>query len=73
MSPKRKSDTEVLKIFNDKYFNNDVSQIPFHSLHAFDDIDDIYWDHEVVLNYVLNDNAPIKKRKAKPSKPPNMN
>ena len=47
--------------------------MPFHAAFVFDEVDDIYWAHGVLLNVVIKDNAPIKERKSKIQKSPYMN
>ena len=62
----------VLKKFDSKAFNDDVSQVPFHVAFIFDDVDDIYWAHERLLNDIISDHAPVKERKSKTQKPAYM-
>ena len=47
--------------------------MPFHAAFVFDEVDDIYWAHEVLLNDVIKDHAPGKERKSKIQEPPYMN
>ena len=61
------------KNFDQGSFNNDVGQIPFHAAYVFDDVDDIYWAHEMLLSEVIDIHAPIKGRKIKHKKPAFMN
>ncbi len=35
------------KHFDENAFNADVENIPFHATYVFDDVDDIYWAHEL--------------------------
>ena len=42
--------------------------MPFHAAYVFDDVDDIYWAHEWLLNDVINLHAPIKERISKHKK-----
>ena len=53
------------KNFSDAEFNQELSQVPFHVAHIFDDIDDIYWAHETLLREVLDEQAPLKQKKPK--------
>ena len=39
----------------------------------FDDVDDIYWAHERLLNDVINLHAPVKERISKLKKPAFIN
>ena len=63
--------------FEPEALNEDISRVPFHKGEAgafiFDDIDDIYWAHELILNDVIKDHVPIKERKSKVQKPVYMN
>ena len=59
--------------FDEKCFNDDISQVPFHVAHVFEDVDDIYWAHEWLLYDVINQHAPIKERISKPQKPAFIN
>ena len=61
------------KNFEPEVFNEDISRVPFHAAFVFDDVDDIYWAHEVLLNDVIKEHAPVKERKSKIQKPPYMN
>ena len=56
-----------------KEFSDDVDRIPFHAAYVFDDVDDIYWAHELLLTDVINEHAPIKERVTKVRKPAYMN
>ena len=66
---KQKIKYRSYKNFDEKCFNDDISQVPFHVAHVFEDVDDIYWAHEWLLNDVINQHAPIKERISKPKKP----
>ena len=59
--------------FEEKEFSDDVGRIPFHAAYVFDDIDDIYWPHELLLTDVINEHGPIKERVTKVRKPAYMN
>ena len=50
------------KHFDEKTFSEAVSVIPLDVAYVFDDVDDIYWDHEILLTDVLNEHAPIKEK-----------
>ena len=39
--------------------------IPFQAAYVFDDVDDIYWAHEVLLTDILNEHAPVKEKYVK--------
>ena len=66
---KHKINNRSNKNFDEKRFNDDISQVPFHAAYVFDDVDDIYWAHEWLLNDVINLHAPVKERISKPKKP----
>ena len=53
----------------EKGLSDDVGRIPFHAAYVFDDVDDIYWAHELLLTDVINGHAPIKERVTKLRKP----
>ena len=61
------------KNFNEAELNEELSRVPFHVAHIFDDIDDIYWAHETLLRQVVNEHAPLKEKTPKPNSPPYMN
>ena len=61
------------KNFNEDEFNQELSQVPFHIAHIFDDMDDIYWAHETLLREVLDEQAPLKQKVPKAKPPPYMN
>ena len=50
------------KIVDETKFNEDLSNVPFHIAHVFDDIDDIYLTHEHLLKQVIDEHAPIKEK-----------
>ena len=47
--------------------------IPFDVAYVFDDVDDIYWAHEVLITDVLNDHAPVKEKTVKTKQTQFMN
>ena len=47
--------------------------MPCHVAHIFDDMDDIYWAHEILLRQVVDELATVKEKIPKPSSPPDMN
>lgn len=53
----RKDQIQELLKFNGKDFDDDVSQVPFHAAFVFEDVDDIYWVHEWLLNDIINQHA----------------
>ena len=61
------------KHFDEKVFNEAVGVIPFDVAYVFDDMDDIYWVHEVLLTDVLNEHALIKEKTVKSKQTPYMN
>ena len=70
---KRKIKCRLYKHFDEKDFNEAVGVIPFDVAYVFDDMDDIYWAHEVLLTDVLNEHAPIKEKTVKTKQTPFMN
>ena len=46
---KQKIKYRSYKNFDEKCFNDDISQVPFHVAHVFEDVDDIYWANEWLL------------------------
>ena len=48
--------------FNEVTFFDDLANVPFHVACLFDDMDDCFWAHNMLLNDVMNDNARIKKK-----------
>jgi len=61
------------KDFDLKQFNHDLSLVPFHVPHIFDDINDVYWAHEMLLNQVVNDHIPMKEKYKRKASAPFMN
>ena len=51
------------KHFDDISFRNDIAIAPYHVAEIFDDVDDNYWYHEKLISEIVNEHAPIKKRK----------
>ena len=70
---KRRINYRSYKKFEEKEFSDDVGRIPFHAAYVFDDVDDIYWAHKLLLTDVINEHAPIKERVTKVRKPAYMN
>ena len=61
------------KHFNDKNFKNDISNIPFHVIEIFDDMNDQYWAYSHLLTNVLDEHAPLKTKTIKKNQVPYMN
>ena len=59
--------------FDEKVFSEAVGVIPFDVAYVFDDVDDIYWAHEILITDVLNEHAPIKEKTVKTMQTPFMN
>ena len=70
---KQKTKYRSFKNFDQNEFNEDVGQVPFHAAYVFDDIDDIYWAHERLLNDIIDKHAPVKERVLKSRRPAFMN
>ena len=51
-----------MRKFNEISFKQDLDQVPFHISEIFDDIDDKYWAHNLLLNSVIDRHAPLKTR-----------
>ena len=49
------------KTFNE--YLDDLEKVPFYIANVFDDIDDCFWAHNMLLTEVINDNAPLLSRK----------
>lgn len=45
-----------------KQKQQDISPTPFYVAHIFDDVDDTYWAHELLLKQVVDEYAPMKKK-----------
>ena len=59
---KRKIQCRSYRHFDEEDISEAVGVIPFDVAYVFDDADDIYWAHEVLLTDVLNEHAPIKEK-----------
>ena len=66
---KRKIKNRSFKNFNEKDFDDAVGRVPFHAAYVFEDIDDIYWAHEWLLNDIINEHALTKESVSKVKKP----
>ena len=53
------------KNFDEEAFSEAVGVVPFQAAYVFDDVDDIYWAHEVLFNDILNEHAPVKEQYVK--------
>ena len=61
------------KNFDVDAFSEAVGVAPFEVAYIFDDVDDIYWAHEVILTDLLNEHAPIKEKRIKSQRCPFIN
>lgn len=61
------------KHFNQTEYLKDLACAPFSTAVIFDDVDDQMWFHNKLLNIVINDHAPKKKRFIKKRQLPYMN
>ena len=59
---KRKIKCRSYEHFHEENFSEAVGAIRFDVAYVFDDVGDIYGAHEVLLNDVLNEHAPIKEK-----------
>ena len=70
---KKKVTFRSYKSFDEAQLNDDLSRVPFQVAHTFDDVDDIYWAHELLFREVIEEHAPTKEKTPKPNPPPYMN
>ena len=61
------------KTFNAERYAVDVASIPFSVAEVFDDPDDMLWAQSLLLKEVLDDHAPMKKKRIRSTQPPFMN
>ena len=61
------------KSFDTEKFNDDVAAAPFYVGGLFDNMDDKYWFFQHLLLNVLNEHAPVKTKRVRPTQPPFMN
>ena len=61
----RKIKCRSYKNFDEEAFSEAVGVIPFQAAYVFDDVDDIYWAHEVLFTDILNVHAPVKEKYVK--------
>ena len=58
---KRKIKCRSYKHFDEKIFIETEGVIPFDVAYVFDDVEAIYWAHEILHTDVVNEHAPIKE------------
>lgn len=61
------------KNFDEEQFKADIARTPFHVCELFDDVNDAYWLHNQLLTQIINEHAPIKKKKMHKKEVPFMN
>ena len=61
------------KHFNDVDFCNSISTAPFHVSEIFDDVEDMAWYTSKLLNDVIDEHAPMKRKLIKQESVPYMN
>ena len=61
----RKIKCRSYKNFDEEAFSEAVGVVPFQAAYVFDDVDDIYWAHEVLFTDILNEHAPVKEKYVK--------
>ena len=61
----RKIKCGSFKNFDEDAFGEAVGVIPFQAAYVFDDVDDIYWAHEVLFTDILNEHATVKEKYVK--------
>ena len=57
---KLKRTYRTFKHFDAAQISTNVSKIPFHGAHVFDDVGDLYWAHERLLADVIDNMRPSK-------------
>ncbi|XP_014673473.1 PREDICTED: uncharacterized protein LOC106813766 [Priapulus caudatus] len=74
---KPRSQTQIryrcFKNLDESELVGDVGRAPLHVAHVFDDIDDVYWAHGVMLGEVIDRHIPIKVKKTREKTAPFMN
>ncbi len=71
--PKRHIVYRSYKHFNVDAYKQHLSETPFHVAEVFDSIDDSYWFCQTLLQEVINEHAPTKRKIVKHNQAPYMN
>ena len=61
------------KSFDEEKFNQDLESAPFHVGSVFDDVDDKLWYFHKLYSSIVDDHAPLKSKKIRPTQPAFMN
>ena len=61
------------KHFNEELYLKDLQSAPFHVSNVFTDVDDQYWFYCKMLNEIIDQHAPLKKRTVQAKQLPYMN
>ena len=69
----RKIKCRSFKNFDEDAFSEAVGIAPFEVAYVFDDVDDIYLAHEVLLTDLLNEHAPTKEKRVQSQRYPFIN
>ena len=70
---KRKIIYRSYKKFDNNTFVNDLNNVPFDVCNIFDDVNDVMWAYNILLNDTVNLHAPIKTRILRKPQLPYMN
>ena len=65
--------TQIVKNFIHVFFCNSISTAPFHVSEIFDDVEDMAWYTSKLLNDVIDEHAPMKRKLIKQESVPYMN
>ena len=61
------------KNLDEDKLKSDLENVPYHVAHVFQDIDDVYWAHEKMVNDIVNEHIPVKQKRQRKTKAPFMN
>ena len=70
---KRKLKYRSIEKFNGEPFDKDIRAIPYQMCEVFDDVDDIYWAHNQLLIFVVNEHIPLNVKIISGEQVPYMN
>ena len=51
------------KKFDEEYFKRDIATAPYHVGEIFDDLDDKFWYSKSLIDDIINEHAPLKRKK----------
>ena len=51
------------KKFDEEYFKRDIATAPYHVGENFDDLDDKFWYSKSLIDDIINEHAPLKRKK----------